>query len=167
MRPLEIAHDGRGWTADTADFHDVQSRFIPKNKTDCVEISVSDKTMPLDARGLPEGYALRAGWEVTPRQVRAMREAGEAVTLLDCRTPAEHATAAIDGATLVPLQEAQAHTAELAAIRDRKVVVFCHLGVRSLRMAAYLRQLGFADVVSMAGGIDLWSRDIDASVPRY
>ena len=40
-------------------------------------------------------------------------------------------------------------------------------GVNSLRAAAMLRHAGVANVVSMAGGIHLWSVDIDPSVPIY
>jgi hypothetical protein len=37
----------------------------------------------LDARGLPAGYPFNPDWEVTPREFRARREAGEAVVLID------------------------------------------------------------------------------------
>jgi rhodanese-related sulfurtransferase len=39
--------------------------------------------------------------------------------------------------------------------------------VRSLSAAAILRQAGFPEALSLAGGIDLWSRIVDPSVPRY
>jgi rhodanese-related sulfurtransferase len=39
--------------------------------------------------------------------------------------------------------------------------------MRSLNAAEYLANLGYTDVKSIAGGIDAWSREIDASVPRY
>jgi len=47
------------------------------------------------------------------------------------------------------------------------VVAYCHHGVHSLSAAAILRNAGVADAVSLAGGIDLWSRLIDPSVPQY
>ena len=122
---------------------------------------------PLDKRGLPEGYAFREGWEVTPREVRRMLEAGEPFTFIDCRTPREYEAARIEGAKLVPLQALGERLEELEKHKGEKVVVHCHLGGRSLQMAAILRQQGFEDVTSMAGGIDLWSRDVDADVPRY
>ena len=37
----------------------------------------------------------------------------------------------------------------------------------SLQVTAVLRQAGFDDVRSMAGGIHLWSLDIDPSVAVY
>jgi rhodanese-related sulfurtransferase len=123
--------------------------------------------LALDLQGLPQGYNFRPEWEIAPREVRAMRERGEDFVLLDCRRPAEFALARIEGAELVPLQEAAARLEDLEDYRDRKIVVYCHLGVRSLQMASILRQQGFADVLSMVGGIELWSLDIDPTVPRY
>lgn len=121
----------------------------------------------LDDRGLPGGWPLDPSWEVTPREVAAMRRGDESMLLLDCRTPGEHEAARIEGATLVPLQQLPARADELAAHRDARVIVYCHHGRRSLKAAALLRQQGFTDVRSMAGGIDVWSRDVDQTVPRY
>ena len=56
---------------------------------------------------------------------------------------------------------------EAAGGRDKEVIVYCHTGRRSLNVAATLRGLGFTNVKSMAGGIELWSVDIDPKVPRY
>jgi rhodanese-related sulfurtransferase len=39
--------------------------------------------------------------------------------------------------------------------------------MRSLRAAEYLASNGYTDVKSIAGGIDRWSREIDAAVERY
>ena len=50
---------------------------------------------------------------------------------------------------------------------DTLIVAYCHHGVRSLSAAAILEGHGVGPVVSLAGGIDLWSRLIDPSVPTY
>ena len=47
------------------------------------------------------------------------------------------------------------------------VVTYCHHGVRSLTAAGILERNGYEQVYSLAGGIDAWSREIDANVPRY
>ena len=39
--------------------------------------------------------------------------------------------------------------------------------MRSLDAAVYFLGHGFTNVRSMEGGIDAWSREVDASVPRY
>jgi rhodanese-related sulfurtransferase len=126
---------------------------------------------PLDARGLPVGYAIKRDLEVTPREVRDMRAARRAFVLLDCRLASEHATARIEGSTLIPLAEVEQRLDELECdgpeARSTEIVVHCHHGVRSLRVTNALRAHGFTNVRSMAGGIDLWSIDIDSKVPRY
>jgi rhodanese-related sulfurtransferase len=87
--------------------------------------------------------------------------------LLDCRTPDEHALARIDGAVLIPMQDLPGRIGEIATFRDQRIIVHCHHGMRSLRVAQWLRDQGFGRVTSMAGGIDAWSGQIDPSVPRY
>ena len=87
--------------------------------------------------------------------------------LLDCRTPEEHATATIAGAVLIPMQDLPERVGELAAHRPLPVIVHCHHGMRSLRVAKWLREQGFTQAQSMRGGIDAWSQEIDSSVPTY
>jgi rhodanese-related sulfurtransferase len=50
---------------------------------------------------------------------------------------------------------------------EKRIVVICHHGVRSMNVTAWLRQQGLADVQSLRGGIDRWSREIDPKVPLY
>jgi rhodanese-related sulfurtransferase len=53
---------------------------------------------------------------------------------------------------------------ELAA---RPVVCICHHGMRSAQVVAFLQRRGWAPVYNLAGGIEAWSTEVDASVPRY
>ena len=130
---------------------------------------------PLDERGLPIGYPFRPEWEVTPRAVRELlvtKELGPDAhgMLLDCRREDEWQRSRIEGSVLIPMQEIERRLDEIEdddGRRDRPIVVLCHHGMRSMRVTGTLRALGFANVRSMAGGIDLWSVDIDPSVPRY
>lgn len=124
-------------------------------------------SLTLDDQGLPAGYPLQKEWELSPRAVEALCSGDEPVLLLDCRLDREVAAAHIEGATHIPMQALPGRVDELADFEEQKVVVFCHGGVRSLRVTQFLRERGFEDVWSMAGGIDLWSLAVDASVPRY
>lgn len=129
-------------------------------------------TPPLDARGLPAGYPFRPDWETTPRETKAlMGSDGRTKPLLvDCRRPEEWEHCRIDGAVHLPMDKIERRADELEddeGGRDHPVIVYCHHGRRSLRVAAALKAMGFTDVRSMAGGIDLWSVDIDPSVARY
>ena len=103
---------------------------------------------------------------VEARRILQEAHPGECL-LLDCRTPDEHATARIDGALLVPMQELPERLGEIDAWRARRIIVHCHHGVRSLRVTHWLRERGYDNVSSLQGGIDAWSTDVDPRVPRY
>lgn len=105
--------------------------------------------------------------EITCQDVKAKVDAGDEFILLDCREADEYAIAKIDAARFLPMSEIQQRLDELAGDRDRQIVVHCHHGGRSLRVAQWLRQQGFSRAQSMSGGIDAWSQQIDARVPRY
>lgn len=126
----------------------------------------------LDPRGLPADYQLHPMLEITPRETKALldaRAAGseEDFILIDCRLPSEAAITKIDGGELIPIQQMQAHAERLQEWRDSKVVIYCRSGGRSMQFAQVLKQNGFNDVKSMAGGILLWNRDINPGGPQY
>jgi rhodanese-related sulfurtransferase len=85
--------------------------------------------------------------------------------VLDIREPAEFAQARITGAVNVPrgvLESAcdwgyDETLPELAAARERPVVVVCRSGLRSVLAADVMQQMGFADVVSLKTGVRGWN----------
>jgi rhodanese-related sulfurtransferase len=105
--------------------------------------------------------------EIEPQQLAEKLRRGERLYLIDVRNDWEHQLARLPDQALIPLHELPARVEELQPQRGAQIVCYCHHGVRSLTAAAILRHAGFADAVSLAGGIDLWSRVIDPSVPRY
>jgi rhodanese-related sulfurtransferase len=122
---------------------------------------------PTAAETSPPDDATQTVHELTPAEVAQLRRGDPSVVLLDCRLPREHAMARLDGAVLVPMHEMSEHLESLRRYAGRRIVVYCHHGIRSLKAAAWLRQQGFAGACSMAGGIERWSKEVDASVPRY
>ena len=121
----------------------------------------------LDARGLPVGYAFKPDWEITPREVKAMRDHTEKFIFIDCRNPNEYEITRIDGTRLIPLPQLAQHMTELRQHTSEKIVIHCKSGGRSLQFTQLLRQNGFKDARSMAGGILLWNRDINPGGPLY
>jgi len=105
--------------------------------------------------------------QIVPVELAAWLKSEQPPRLLDVRQPDEHAFASIAGSMLVPLPELAERADELSEWRDAEVVVYCHHGVRSAHAIGILRQLGFAKLVNLAGGIDRWSLDVDHGVPRY
>ena len=105
--------------------------------------------------------------ECDTSEARAL--AGAGAVMLDVRRHDELEIASIDGAVHVPLDQIADRVDEIRALNDGGcgIVVFCHHGVRSMRATEFLRAHGLRGVRSMAGGIDRWSLEIDAGVPRY
>ncbi len=105
--------------------------------------------------------------ETSAAEVTAMRGQGENFLLLDVREPLEFETARIEGSLLIPLGELEARLAELEAWKDRRIVVHCHHGGRSLQACGILQGAGFEQVAILAGGIEAWSVTVDPGVSRY
>lgn len=105
-------------------------------------------------------------FEISPQELASLLQRKEPVLLLDVRQEWEHQTARLPGDVLIPLPELPARLDEVQPAPGQLVVAYCHHGVRSLSAAAILRNAGI-EAVSLAGGIDLWSRAVDAGVPRY
>ena len=105
--------------------------------------------------------------EISPQTLQDKLAAGEDLLLLDVREPGEFQAGHIKGAHLVPrgIVEAAAdpaypkHLPELAAARDRQVVVYCATSGRSAMAAAVLQMMGFRNVLNMEGGYTRWVAD--------
>ena len=102
--------------------------------------------------------------EISPAEAAALLKQGMA-KFIDVRTPQEYDIACIEGCPLV--DQALAKEIVESWPKDTPIVTVCHHGVRSLDAAVYLRQQGLTQTRSLRGGIELWSRTVDSSVPRY
>jgi adenylyltransferase/sulfurtransferase len=112
-------------------------------------------------------FMSEAPLEIQCRDVKQLQDANADVVLIDCREPNEVAISAIAAARLIPMDEFPGRLAELTGHEADQIVVYCHLGGRSLRVARWLRQQGFARAQSMAGGIDQWAEQIEPGMARY
>ncbi|MCU0233550.1 MAG: SulP family inorganic anion transporter [Thermoanaerobaculales bacterium] len=74
--------------------------------------------------------------------------------LIDVREPAEFARGHIPGARLLPLRRVLDEGPELA--RDRRLLLACRSGRRTLRAMHMLRSMGFNEVYGLRGGILAW-----------
>ena len=108
----------------------------------------------------------RMDYEITVEEVKRKLDQGEKFTLLDVREPWEFETAHIQAAKFMPMGDVPSR-ANQELDPDDHIVVVCHHGVRSMNVTAWLRQQGFDKAQSMRGGIDAWSRAVDANVPVY
>ncbi len=106
--------------------------------------------------------------EITIAAAKAKLAAEPKTILLDVREPQEYELAHIDGSLLMPMNSIPAELQKLEALGDDgDILVLCHHGVRSLQVAAWLQARGIENAVSIRGGIDRWSMEIDPEIPRY
>jgi len=104
-------------------------------------------------------------YEISPAQAAALLNEGKA-RLIDVREPWEFETAHIANSVLMPMGDVPAR-AHQELDPDKRIVVMCHHGMRSMNVAVWLRNQGFEQAQSLAGGIDAWSAEVDPNVPRY
>ena len=119
----------------------------------------SSVSVPQPSAGLP------AVEEISPVELAARLGAAEPPLVLDVREPWEHGVAHLEGARLVPLNSLPAALSTLDPARA--YVMMCHHGMRSRMAAEFLCERGLTRIANLTGGIDAWSEDVDASVPRY
>lgn len=75
------------------------------------------------------------------------------------KTPQDLVAAAKAHVQEVPLAEAEAAIREADAlidVRDVKVVLYCKTSGRAALAAASMREMGYLNVKSIAGGFDAW-----------
>lgn len=102
---------------------------------------------------------------VLPKQLSGRLENGESPKFIDVREPAEYEIARVEKAELLPLSRFDEWINTLKP--EDEIVVICHHGIRSANVCMFLLRNGFENVSNLEGGIDLWSIEVDGSIPRY
>jgi molybdopterin/thiamine biosynthesis adenylyltransferase/rhodanese-related sulfurtransferase len=92
--------------------------------------------------------------EVTTEEASELRDGGAA--LLDVREPDEFQQGAIPGAVFIARGNLESNVENRLPDKTRPVVIHCASGVRSVFAAKTLQELGYQDVVSVAGGFNKW-----------
>jgi sulfur-carrier protein adenylyltransferase/sulfurtransferase len=96
--------------------------------------------------------------EIDASHARDRIESGEPV-VVDVREQEEWDEGHIPGAVHVPRGHLESRIERLAPDTSRPVVVYCSAGNRSAFAAKTLTELGYEDVVSLAGGFTDWKRN--------
>ncbi|MFM1752062.1 MAG: putative molybdopterin synthase sulfurylase MoeB [Actinomycetota bacterium] len=96
--------------------------------------------------------------EITEVDTAAAQTAIEAggVSVLDVREPDEYAEGALVGAIHIPRGHLEAQVEGRILDKTTPVIVYCAGGVRSAFAAKTLGELGYSNVLSMAGGYGKW-----------
>lgn len=111
--------------------------------------------------------------QITAVELKARLDRGEAIAVLDVREPVErdYCSIALPPTAhdlFVPLGDLPSRLEEIRGVTGVSIlVVYCHLGVRSMRAAGWLAHHGVTGLTNLEGGIDAWSADVDPEVRRY
>jgi rhodanese-related sulfurtransferase len=103
--------------------------------------------------------------EISVEELKARRDRGEKPLVLDVREDWELQLASIPDVVHVPMNQLPARVSEFSPAVE--IVVMCHAGGRSMRVAHFLANQGFTNVANLSGGISAWSQIVDATVPQY
>src|SRR3954447_24239731 len=94
--------------------------------------------------------------EIPPEEAEARMGAA---TFLDVREQDEYDQGTIPGSVFIPRGHLESQAETRLLDRDQPLVVYCAGGNRSAFATETLEQLGFTDVVSMAGGLVRWKNE--------
>lgn len=101
------------------------------------------------ASNLIEGRFEGIGW----RELRDISR--DSIALIDVRTQEEHSVGHIPGDVNIPLDSLRDRLSEIP--RDKKVVLYCGVGLRGYVASCILKGHGFNNVVNLCGGLRTYS----------
>jgi sulfur-carrier protein adenylyltransferase/sulfurtransferase len=105
--------------------------------------------------------------EVTPEEVKQRLDAGSKPRLLDVREQEEVAQGMLPGADHLSRAHFESRVEDVLPDKDADIVLYCASGVRSVFAAKTLKDLGYANVVSMSGGFTGWrDRGYEYTIPK-
>ncbi len=106
-------------------------------------------------------FAYAKGWifagfeSITPKQAQSMLKNDKNVFLLDVRTEEEFHQGFINKASLIPVQVLAQNLSKIEKLKEKKIIVYCHSGNRSVKASRILAENGFHPL-NMKGGIMEW-----------
>ena len=95
---------------------------------------------------------------VSVQELVQLMEADADILVLDVRGRDEHAAGHIAGAVNIPHTEINDRLGELAAYRNKHVIVCCWAGDRAGIAKQALREAGFASLLDLRGHMAEWQR---------
>ena len=103
--------------------------------------------------------------EISVKEFKQWMDSGADYQLIDVREQYEYEIVNLGG-DLVPLKTVEESIDRIRS--DKKVVVLCRSGVRSVKAIQSLeRKFGFGNLYNLKGGVLAWVDEIDRSLPKY
>jgi adenylyltransferase/sulfurtransferase len=94
--------------------------------------------------------------EETPEQLKDRLASASPPVVIDVRDPDEYRDGYIDPAVNISRGFLEFRIGTVAPNPETPIVLYCQTGLRSLLAGTVLKDLGFADVTSLVGGVQRW-----------
>lgn len=92
--------------------------------------------------------------EITAKELYDLLKSQQDIVIIDVRESEELASGIIPNATHIPMDQILENINQIP--KDMKVIVYCHLGIRSYNVQQLLKQQGYNNVINLTGGIEAW-----------
>jgi rhodanese-related sulfurtransferase len=94
---------------------------------------------------------------IDAKNLKSLLDKGDAI-LIDVREPMEYKEARIAGAINIPLSQLLVKINEIPLLKEKKVILHCKAGVRSMSGCLALEKDGFdGKLWNLEGGIQAWA----------
>lgn len=104
---------------------------------------------------------------ISARELKAIKENGTDIQLIDVRGIEEWNIVHIEGATHIPKSQIMSEEVLATMNKEDFIVLHCKMGMRSRDVLIEMQKHGFTNVKSLDGGILAWIKDVDQTLPTY
>jgi molybdopterin/thiamine biosynthesis adenylyltransferase/rhodanese-related sulfurtransferase len=105
--------------------------------------------------------------EISAVEAQALHDSPEPPLFVDVREPDEWEEGHVPGAIHVTRGRLESRIEGLVPDKERPLVVYCSVGSRSAFATKALEEMGYTDVVNLAGGFTDWKRNgFEVTIPR-
>lgn len=147
---------------------DMSCRFIPLRKAP-VRIPITQLTdyqrfCGTDRAAIDHHISVPV---ISARELKAIKENGTDIQLIDVRGIEEWNIVHIEGATHIPKNRIMSGEVLATMNKEDFIVLHCKMGTRSRDVLIEMQKQGFTNVKSLDGGILAWIKDVDRTLPIY
>jgi len=108
-----------------------------------------------------KGWILADFESIDAKTAITLLEEDDNVSLLDVRTIQEYKTGHLRDATLIPVQALEKNLGMLTQDKDKKIIVYCRTGNRSVSASRILKAHGFTPLNVKGGIIQLMAENVE------
>lgn len=105
--------------------------------------------------------------QMTATELRDFLASGVTPVKIDVREEVELQYGVLEGAIHIPMQSVPSQLNALEKHKNDTIVLICRSGKRSQQIGAFMEEMGFTDIINLAGGMNAWAKDVDTSMTVY